>query len=135
MSSKKDQSFYSILFMLLAIVATSFFFSSCNESLSDNPSSDIEATSSYSIDQFIHELGKDAPENNFEIVDDFDGKTVADFYREWVAQGNSRSDVCGPPPSNCIMTPMTGIISLGPCDFSYSYDLYDCGFGNVVASL
>jgi len=97
-----------------------------------------EATQEFSLADFKQQLIDNPRENKLEEVEDFNGKRVVDFYQEWLeeykntATASTRSNACGNPPTGCVVdTVVNQILFLGSCEFTVSYDVYDCGFGNV----
>lgn len=140
---------YKNLILKIGVLIIGMMLFSCNqenkyEQVTDDELNQEQITNDktnpeISLADFKQYLSDHPRENTLEEVVGFNGKRVVDFYKEWLEEFENRANVlngssnaCGNPPSGCVVTNVVDEIRfIGSCEITCSYDVYDCGFGNV----
>ena len=117
-------------YLLLAFVIV--LLSSCSKSDESDQIITADLSEAQAYEMLMEDIAALVEENEFVKVDQIDGKTALDYYKEWELTTNSRmSSACSTPPP-CNVIPFNNVFNFGGCDIAYSFDLYYCSPGNAA---
>ena len=127
--------FYKItktLTVLLFLAVLSFTYS-CNDALEVDQEPKAETSMELAIEELNEIIASRKKDKKHLEVDLINGKTSADYYREWQKYiGSTSRGFCEETP-NCPKVTVNGVFNFNAgCDFAYSYELYNCGSGNIA---
>ncbi len=116
------------LFFALLVLTLAY---SCNEPIEvqEAPKEELSEAAAFEILQ--QEVANIQEENKLNKVSHINGKTAADYFKEWERSNNNddRSVICESTPP-CPFVPINQVYNWGSCDLIYSFDLYNCGGGS-----
>ena len=123
---------YRNLTLKLGVIIICIILFSCSEERKYEQSASYEISNKNLLSDLNQQILSNPRDSKFEEVKEIDGKRVIDFYKKWLENDKNRSNICGEPPEGCVVNSVVDeIINVGSCEFTCSYDIYDCGFGNV----
>ena len=116
--------------LLLTVLA---FVHSCNDLAETSHVPEVELSEEAALKMLMEGIAAHEEGKQYIEVDQIDGKTALDYYLELEQgiQGRGAGECQNTP--NCPKQHVTGVFNFNAgCDIAYSYDLYNCGSGNLA---